>query len=792
MNHPNIVTIYDFGQAGGFYFLLMEFVDGMNLRQLLRTRKFAPEEALAIVPPLCDALQFAHERGIVHRDIKPENILLDKMGRVKVADFGIAKMMGNGNGDDSAKTASPGNVTQSVVGTPAYSAPEQKTDPRRVDSRADIYSLGVVFYEMLTGELPEKPIVPPSRKVQVDVRLDEVVLRALETKPELRFQQASAFKTQVETIAQTAAPDAKPLAGFAAQPRPATPSPLASLNQSNSITIQPGAPVVVLPAVALMVAAAWKLFSAAVGMFAVAGIFGSGGWLGQLLANLGVAAMLPIKSIALMSLVLFKIVPAVLIFYGGFEMLRLRSYAWAVAAAIIAIVACSLIGLPVGIWSLIVLGRRDVRDAFGNYPALQAGAATAGPRNGTAAFAIVVGALVFLLAAGVLIAAFFFAEDMAAHQTTDVSSAEIRENFQTNCPLAANGVFSLDNVNGQTGIIGGDGNEVVLKGVKHAHSREALDALKIDVDSETNRLAIHTRQPESRGWGGWFGLGNRERVSVDYTVQVPSSARLQNIDSVNGRITISGVTNDIKASTVNGGMEVNGAEGDLNLSTVNGRVTAELDALGRGQRVSFDAVNGKIEATLPADANAEVSASSVNGSFTSDFPELTVQKEFPIGNSLKGVLGNGDASVKASVVNGSVSFRRGQKSASSRTVIISPAAVFDDSIQLLAGQPPVVVETYPVSGSRDVPPGETEVRVRFSKPMADQSWSWATAWENSTPESLGPPHYLPDQRTCVMNVRLETGRAYAWWLNSDNFKNFTSLAGQPAVPYLLIFQTKPN
>ena len=96
LNHPNIVTIHDFGQAGGFYFLLMEFVDGVNLRQLLRARKFTPEEALAIVPPLCDALQFAHDRGIVHRDIKPENLLLDKAGRVKVADFGIAKMLGDG------------------------------------------------------------------------------------------------------------------------------------------------------------------------------------------------------------------------------------------------------------------------------------------------------------------------------------------------------------------------------------------------------------------------------------------------------------------------------------------------------------------------------------------------------------------------------------------------------------------------------------------------------------------------------------------------------------------------
>ena len=191
LNHPNIVTIYDFGQAGGFYFLLMEFVDGLNLRQLLRARKFTPEEALSIVPPLCDALQFAHDRGIVHRDIKPENLLLDKAGRVKVADFGIAKMLGTINGDKGGEPASPENTTQSTLGTPGYSAPEQKTDPSRVDSRADIYSLGVVFYEMLTGELPGKPLEPPSRKVHIDVRLDEVVLRALEKKPELRYQQVS-------------------------------------------------------------------------------------------------------------------------------------------------------------------------------------------------------------------------------------------------------------------------------------------------------------------------------------------------------------------------------------------------------------------------------------------------------------------------------------------------------------------------------------------------------------------------------------------------------------------------
>lgn len=203
LNHPNIVTIYDFGQAGGFYYLLMEFVDGANLRRLLRERKFTPEEALVIVPSLCDALQYAHDRGIVHRDIKPENLLLDKAGRVKIADFGIAKML-DLRGDATAATATAGgNATQTSVGTPGYSAPEQFASPQRVDNRADIYSLGVVFYEMLTGELPRKPIEPPSKKVHIDMRLDQVVLRALEEEPGRRYQHASQVRSDVETIAST-------------------------------------------------------------------------------------------------------------------------------------------------------------------------------------------------------------------------------------------------------------------------------------------------------------------------------------------------------------------------------------------------------------------------------------------------------------------------------------------------------------------------------------------------------------------------------------------------------------
>ncbi len=189
LNHPHIVTIHDFGETGGLFYLVMEFVDGVNLRDLLRDGKLEAKQALAIVPPICDALQYAHDKGIVHRDIKPENLLLDREGRIKIADFGIAALMGS-EGEEA--------------GTPPYMAPEQSGRSSGIDHRADLYALGVVLYEMLTGERPTKDLVAPSRKVQIDVRLDEMVLRALEKTPELRYQTAQEFRTVVETMAAPA------------------------------------------------------------------------------------------------------------------------------------------------------------------------------------------------------------------------------------------------------------------------------------------------------------------------------------------------------------------------------------------------------------------------------------------------------------------------------------------------------------------------------------------------------------------------------------------------------------
>lgn len=201
LRHPHIVGVHGFGQAGGFCFLLMEFVDGANLRQALRSGRFTPQQALALIPPICEALQAAHAQGVLHRDIKPENLLLDAEGRVKIADFGIAKLLeGSGASAGEAYTLTR---TGARIGTPHYMAPEQVETPEQVDHRADIYSLGVVFYELLTGELPLGRFPAPSIKAGLDARVDDIVFRALAKERDLRQQTADQVRAEVEGLGGT-------------------------------------------------------------------------------------------------------------------------------------------------------------------------------------------------------------------------------------------------------------------------------------------------------------------------------------------------------------------------------------------------------------------------------------------------------------------------------------------------------------------------------------------------------------------------------------------------------------
>jgi serine/threonine protein kinase len=371
LSHPNIVGVYDFGQVSGagvppasaggvspaaaptdsaiplrpsplspqpsfpLHYFLMEYVDGPNLRQLERAGKLTPREALQIVPQICEALQYAHDEGIVHRDIKPENVLLDKKGRVKIADFGLAKILGREPQDFHLT-----GIGQ-VMGTPNYMAPEQVEHPQSVDHRADLYSLGVVFYEMLTGELPLGKFAPPSRKVQMDVRLDEVVMRALEKEPERRYQHASQIKSDVETITTHPGQASPPVVPAAT----AAPVPVEERIQKQ----------VKWPAIGLAVAAGFGCLSFPV-FLAMAPLSLEAMERSGLVFSKPVSVALQITPLIVWSLVI----------YAALKMMRLEARGSALAASIFALLVYpgNIVGFPTGIWSLVVLARPEVREAF--------------------------------------------------------------------------------------------------------------------------------------------------------------------------------------------------------------------------------------------------------------------------------------------------------------------------------------------------------------------------------------------------------------------------------------------
>ncbi len=191
LQHPGIVGIHDFGESHKIFYLVLEYVSGANLRLLIERGELKPKESLEIARQVCRALDYAHARGVVHRDIKPENILVDDTGRVRLADFGLAKLIGSGG--------RPASLTemQEVLGTVNYVAPEQWDSPRTVDGRADLYSLGVVLYEMLTGHVPLGRFDPPSSRARIARRTDEAILRALSRDPRRRFRTAAAFADEL-------------------------------------------------------------------------------------------------------------------------------------------------------------------------------------------------------------------------------------------------------------------------------------------------------------------------------------------------------------------------------------------------------------------------------------------------------------------------------------------------------------------------------------------------------------------------------------------------------------------
>ena len=220
LDHPHIVKIHDYGQAtDGSPYFVMEFVRGRDIQSLRDAGELDLPNALRLISETCSALHYAHLKGIVHRDIKPANILVGEDGEdgeAKVADFGLARV----SATQSRPLADPSLTnTGQVMGTPAYMAPEQEAG-QAADHRADIYALGVTLYNLLTGTPPRGAWSLPSHKLQIDVRLDEIVLKALQEKPEARYQAARDLQVDLDSVrSQT---------GGSALPPGVAPSPLPS------------------------------------------------------------------------------------------------------------------------------------------------------------------------------------------------------------------------------------------------------------------------------------------------------------------------------------------------------------------------------------------------------------------------------------------------------------------------------------------------------------------------------------------------------------------------------------
>jgi len=214
LSHPNIVTVFDFGRTpNGLAYLIMEFVEGANLRQAISARRLTPSEAIELIVSIGKAIEYAHSKGVVHRDLKPENILLGEDGSAKVADFGIAKIV---NDPYQRLTLT---ATRQVLGSPHYLAPEQLEAPDQVDHRIDLYAIGVVFYELLTGQLPLGMFEAPSHLVkEIDPRLDPIVLRLLQRNPAKRYQSVRDFLTDVRACSSTEPGTFQPSVASTSQP----------------------------------------------------------------------------------------------------------------------------------------------------------------------------------------------------------------------------------------------------------------------------------------------------------------------------------------------------------------------------------------------------------------------------------------------------------------------------------------------------------------------------------------------------------------------------------------------
>jgi hypothetical protein len=233
-------------------------------------------------------------------------------------------------------------------------------------------------------------------------------------------------------------------------------------------------------------------------------------------------------------------------------------------------------------------------------------------------------------------------------------SAEFTEEFHQTYPLSADGRVDIGNINGSVHVTGWDRKEVKVDAVKSAHSKERLDEAKVHVNATSSRVSIHTEYPDRDH--DWRRGSYDNPASVEYTITVPRSARLDKIELINGGLDIQNVTGEIAATCINGRLVAQGLAGRASLSTINGPLEAGFARMDNST-IELSSVNGPLSLTLPSDAKAELEASTVHGGINNDFG-LHVDKHQWVGRDLKGELGGGGTRIKLNNVNGPIDIHR--------------------------------------------------------------------------------------------------------------------------------------
>ncbi len=232
--------------------------------------------------------------------------------------------------------------------------------------------------------------------------------------------------------------------------------------------------------------------------------------------------------------------------------------------------------------------------------------------------------------------------------------AKVTEEETFSFPLNDGGRFSISNVNGSITITGGSGETVEIVATKKADNQKDLDKIKIEISHSADEIVVETELGSSDKWFSWGGNNSGQ---VTYEVVVPANTELDSVDTVNGGVSISGVSNNVVAESVNGGVEVEDLTGDTDLSTVNGSIEATFASLGGDQRVKAETVNGRVTINLPEDADVKISADTLNGGINGRDFDLEADKGF-VGSDLNASIGNGSARLNIDTVNGSIKIRK--------------------------------------------------------------------------------------------------------------------------------------